>query len=106
MARIRDGANRTGYGTACVAKYEEGWRVGGASGLVLENCKRERPGATVLCLARAWQEAFSQLVGTRAKVPLPSTDGLPCGQTKRVLLPPGAALSLGTAPAVEAHHGR
>jgi len=37
VALIRDGANHTSYGTACVAKYEERWRAGGAFGLVLEH---------------------------------------------------------------------
>jgi len=104
VALIRDGANPTACGTACVAKYEEGWRAGGTSGLVLEKWKRERPDAAVLCLARAWQEAFSRLVGTGA-IPPSWTDGLPGGQIKNVLWPPGAVLRLGTVPAVEAHHG-
>jgi len=104
VALIRDGVNHTAFGTACVVKYEEGWRAGGASGLVLEKWKRERPDAAVLCLARAWQEAFSHLVGIGA-VPPPSTDGLPGVLIKNVLLPPGAVLRLGTAPAVEAHRG-
>ena len=33
VALIYDGANRALFGTACVAKCEEGWQVGGASGL-------------------------------------------------------------------------
>ena len=102
---IRDGANHSAYGTACVARYEAGWRAGGASGLVLEKWKRERPDAAVLCLGRAWQEAFSHLVDTGAKVPVPSTEGLPASPIKNVLSPPGALLRLGTGPAVEANHG-
>ena len=105
VALIYDGAIHTAYGTACVAKYEEGWRAGGASGLVLENLKKERPDAPILCLAEAWQEAFSHLVGTGAKVPALSTDDLPGRQIKNVLFPLGAMLRLGTVPAVEGHHG-
>ena len=76
---IYDGTNHTAYGTACVAKYEERWRAGGAFGLVLENRKKERPDAPIRCLAEAWQEPYSQLVGSATKVPAPSTDDLPGG---------------------------
>ena len=62
VALIRNRDDHPACGAAWVAKYEEGWRASGASGLVLENWKRERPDAAVLCLARAWQEAFSHLV--------------------------------------------
>jgi len=68
VALIYDGANRALFGTACVAKYEEGWQVGGASGLVLEKFKKERRDAPILCVAQAWQDAYSQLEGTGADV--------------------------------------
>ena len=68
VALICDGANRALFGTACVTKYEEGWQAGGASGLVLEKFKRERLDAPILCVAQAWQDAYSQLEGTGADV--------------------------------------
>ena len=105
VALICEGADHTALGTACVAKYEEEWRAGGASGLVLEKLKKERPDAPIICLSEAWQEAYSQLVGTATKVPALSTDRLLGGLIKNSLLPPGAVFRLGTVPAVEGHHG-
>jgi len=105
VALIHEGTNHTALGTACVAKYEEEWRAGGASGLVLEKLKIERPDAPILCLSKAWQEAYSQLVDSATKIPATSISNPPGGQINNVLLPPGTVLRLGTVPAVEGNHG-
>ena len=49
---ICGGAGRTAFGMAYVAKYEEVWQAGGASGLVLQNLKQERPDAPIRSLAQ------------------------------------------------------
>lgn len=104
VALICGGAGLAVIGTACIAKYEEHWGAGGASGWVLQNLKQERPDAPIRCLAQAWQEAYAQLtVPTEAQ--MPSTDGLPNGQFNNVILSPAGVLKLRTLSAVESQHG-
>lgn len=104
VALIHEDANRTAFGTACVPRYEEEWQAGGVFGLVLEKLKKERADAPIICVAKAWQEAYSQLtVATKAQEP--PTDGLPGGQLENILLSAGSVLRPGAVPAVDGRHG-
>lgn len=100
---ICGGAGHAGFGTACVAKYEEAWSAGGVSGWVLENLKLERPDAPIRCLAQAWQEAYAQLEGKGANI-APLSSGFHGSQIRIKLFQPGDLRS-GLPPAVEARHG-
>lgn len=60
------------WGYAEEGRWEETWRRGGERGLVLEKVQEERPEAASLCLARAWQEAYSPLQGSDSTGPLAS----------------------------------
>lgn len=103
VALIHVGANHAAFGTACVAKYEERSRPSGVFGLVLENLKQQRPDAPVLCLAQAWQEAYSNLEGTGATGTPTLPGNFPGVQIETDLVRPGVLKPVAT-PATEAHH--
>ena len=100
---IHDGAIRAAFGKACVAKYEEEWSVGGGSGLVLEKLKKDRSDAPILCLAHAWQEAYSQLEGTGANVAPLFPVNFHGNKIRTDLFQPDVH-RLGPLPAEEVHH--
>ena len=102
MVLIHDGANRAAFGTACAAKYEEEWSADGASGLVQQNLKKDRPYALILCLGEAWQEAYSQLESSEADV-APLFPGNFHGNQIRTNLFQPYVLRLGPLLAEEAH---
>ena len=58
------------WGYAEEGRWEETWRRGGERGLVLEKVQGERREAASLCLARAWQEAYSPIEGLESMDPL------------------------------------
>lgn len=57
------------WGHAREARYQEVWRQGGEGGLVLEKDRVDRPDALSQCLTKAWEEAISQVAGSRMGTP-------------------------------------
>lgn len=69
------GGNLCSWGCAKESRSEEVWQKRGERALVLEKVKQERPRALALCLARAWQEAWSRQEGSEQVPPLSENSG-------------------------------